>query len=87
MDHGAAFAVREGKWKWFRTYENLPQLYDLDADPGEKTDLASRHPDVATRLAAAAADWNRGLATPAWVNNPFGGFINLPGPSPKPAAP
>jgi arylsulfatase A-like enzyme len=87
MDHGAAFAVREGKWKWFRTYGNLPQLYDLDADPGEKTDLASRHPDVAMRLAAAAADWNRGLATPAWVNNPFGGFINLPGPSPKPAAP
>jgi arylsulfatase A-like enzyme len=80
MDAGAAFAVREGKWKWFRTYENAPQLYDLSVDAGEKNDLAAIHPDVAARLAAAAAEWNRGLVAPAWTNNPFGGFINLPGP-------
>lgn len=87
MDAGAAFAVREGKWKWFRTYENAPQLYDLSTDPGEKNDLAGKHPEIAARLAGAAAEWNRGLATPVWVNNPFGGFINLPGPAAKPAAP
>lgn len=86
MDAGAAFAVREGKWKWFRTYENAPQLYDLSTDPGERNDLAGKHPDIAARLAGAAAEWNRGLATPVWVNNPFGGFINLPGPAAKPAA-
>jgi arylsulfatase A len=27
------------------------ELYDLEADPGETRDLASRHPDVAARLA------------------------------------
>ncbi|MBL9213483.1 MAG: sulfatase-like hydrolase/transferase [Opitutaceae bacterium] len=80
MDGGEAFAVREGQWKWFRTYQNAPQLYDLAADPGEKNNLAATHPDVAARLSAAAAEWNRGLTAPAWVNNPFGGFINLPGP-------
>ena len=80
MDGGEAFAVREGRWKWFRTYQNAPQLYDLASDPGEKTDLAAKHPDVAARLSAAAAEWNRGLVVPAWMNNPFGGFINLPGP-------
>lgn len=85
MDAGAAFAVREGKWKWFRTYDNAPQLYDLADDPGEKTDLAAKHPDVAARLAAASTEWNRGLVAPVWVNNPFGGFINLPGPPAQPA--
>lgn len=81
MDGGEAFAVREGKWKWLRTYANAPQLYDLAADPGESRDLTAQHPDVATRLASAAAAWNRGLVTPVWVNNPFGGLINLPGPA------
>jgi arylsulfatase A-like enzyme len=87
MDDGAAFAVREGQWKWFRTYQNAPQLYDLSKDIGEKTDLATRHPEVAARLAAASAEWNRGLIAPVWVNNPFGGFINLPGPPAKASTP
>lgn len=30
------------------------QLYDLDADPGQKNDLAAAHPDVVVRLAALA---------------------------------
>ena len=86
MDGGEAFAVREGNWKWLRTYANAPQLYDLATDPGESHDLAAQHPDLATRLAAAAAEWNRGLVAPVWVNNPFGGLINLPGPA-KSASP
>ncbi|MGC4016204.1 MAG: hypothetical protein QM755_17030 [Luteolibacter sp.] len=39
-------------------YKNLKitgvQLYDLDADPGEKNDLSAAHPEVVTRLAALA---------------------------------
>jgi arylsulfatase A-like enzyme len=69
-------AVRRGKWKlvlprparprwtgWSaRMIDAVPktQLYDLDADIGEKHDLADRHPDVVARLmklvAAARAD-------------------------------
>ena len=86
MDGGAAFAVRERNWKWMRTYANAPQLYDLAADPGESRDLATAHPEIAARLAAASAEWSRGLVAPVWVNNPFGGLINLPGPA-KSAAP
>ncbi|MEO6245005.1 MAG: sulfatase-like hydrolase/transferase, partial [Opitutaceae bacterium] len=81
MDGGDAFAVREGNWKWLRTYKNAPELYDLAADRGEKRNVAAENPAVAARLAAASAEWNRGLVTPVWVNNPFGGFINLPGPA------
>ena len=79
MDGGEAFAVREGNWKWLRTYQNAPQLYDLSTDLGETRDGASSHPEIAARLAAAATDWNRGLIAPAFGTNPFGGLINRTG--------
>ncbi|NBQ59036.1 MAG: sulfatase [Opitutaceae bacterium] len=79
MDGGEAFAVREGNWKWLRTYQNAPQLYDLFTDLGETRDVASSHPEIAARLATAAMDWNRGLIAPAFGNNPFGGLINRTG--------
>jgi arylsulfatase A-like enzyme len=79
MDGGEAFAVREGNWKWLRTYQNAPQLYDLSTDLGENRDVAASHPEIAARLATAAADWNRGLIAPAFGNNPFGGLINRTG--------
>ncbi len=51
-------AVRSGRWKlhvyrpeWARK-PHAPLLYDLRADIGEKTDLASRHPEVVKRLTA-----------------------------------
>ena len=79
MDGGEAFAVREGQWKWLRTYQNAPQLFDLAADLGESRDLAAAHPEIAARLAAASAEWNRDLIAPAFGNNPFGGLINRTG--------
>ena len=33
------------------------RLFDMDADPGQDTDVAERHPDVAARLDRAAAEW------------------------------
>lgn len=38
--------VRQGKWKL-----RGGKLYDLEADPGEKSDLAAKHPDVCEQLA------------------------------------
>src|SRR5205807_9165048 len=38
-----------------RPADNLRELYDLEADPGEHDDLAARMPDVVTRLAARYA--------------------------------
>jgi hypothetical protein len=33
------------------------QLYDMMADPGQKVDIAARHPEVVARLARSYARW------------------------------
>jgi len=60
---GLLAAVREGKWKFHlvppaqrrkkgqpKPAPTGPQLYDLTADIGEKTNVAGKHPDVVKRL-------------------------------------
>jgi len=37
-------------WKWIRTGDDVVELYDLAADPGEKTNLAERNADIVSRL-------------------------------------
>ncbi len=55
-------AVRDGRWKLLCTYDgSAPQLYDLDADPGEKRNLAASQPAETARLAAAVVAWHRSL--------------------------
>lgn len=45
------FAIREGKWKLIMEHQKAQrELYDLDADPGEKTNIISQHADIASRL-------------------------------------
>jgi arylsulfatase A-like enzyme len=50
-EDGFAQAVRQGEWKLVRQkprYET--ELYNLAEDPGEKRNLAGKHPDLARRL-------------------------------------
>lgn len=43
-------AIRFGDWKGVKNGPSAEvELYDLKTDPGEKTDLASRHPDLVAR--------------------------------------
>ena len=52
-------AVRDGKWKLVALAGPKPQyeLYDLEKDRGENTDLAAQHPEVVSRLAEAYKQW------------------------------
>ncbi|MFP6899875.1 MAG: sulfatase/phosphatase domain-containing protein, partial [Opitutales bacterium] len=63
--YGGQQAVWLGKWKGIRQKmlrkgkNNDPlkiQLYDLEADPSESTDLASKHPVVVERMAKLMAE-------------------------------
>ena len=67
---GGAFAIRQGSWKLIigtkgAGYHKGPepdspgQLYNLTADPGERTDLWDKHPNIVRRLARLLAKYKR----------------------------
>jgi len=49
-------AVRVGRWKLLVDANQL-LLFDLSVDPGERTDLAARRPDLVVTLRRLLADW------------------------------
>lgn len=68
VNHSAAgmFAVRDGRWKLVlgngsggrqqprgKPFQKPYQLFDLDADPGETSNVIDNHSDIARRLEAA----------------------------------
>lgn len=57
------WAVRRGKWKYMIDRE-MELLFDLDSDPGERRNLAFRHPEVVKSLRKAAIDWEQSLMPP-----------------------
>ena len=64
-------AVRDGQWKLIEHYEDGQiELFDLDKDIGETTNVASQHPQVAERLRAALADWRRAIGAQQNAPNP-----------------
>ena len=52
-ERGFQQAARMGRWKGVRLAKDAPlELYDLEADPRETTDIAATHPEIVTRLDA-----------------------------------
>ncbi len=64
---GSLEAVRRGRWKLHVRKRNreLLGLYDLDADPGEATDVADQHPEVVADLQAELERWRHDLGDEA----------------------
>jgi arylsulfatase A-like enzyme len=51
-------ASRSGRWKLIEHFEtNTTELYDLDADIGESSDLGRRFPEKARELQRELAEW------------------------------
>jgi arylsulfatase A-like enzyme len=44
--------LRSGKWKYLRPglWSSSPTLFDLEADPGEKSDLSQARPEMVRQL-------------------------------------
>jgi arylsulfatase A-like enzyme len=70
-EFGVQTAVRRGRWKLVlngQLVEGAPPeddvfLADLDADPGERTNLKDRQPDLVADLRRLAEEWRAGLET------------------------
>jgi uncharacterized sulfatase len=63
---GPAGAVRAGEWKLIEYYEHTltgtgraPELFNLNSDPGEKTNVAAGQPALTARLLARLAEHRR----------------------------
>ena len=55
-------AVRDGKWKLLVNADGTDaELYDVEADASETTDLAGRNPKQVARLKKAALAWRKSL--------------------------
>lgn len=60
------WAVRQGDSKLVRQTDAPDELYDLQSDIGEQTELQSSRPEEASRLAAALEAWDQELVPPAF---------------------
>ena len=50
-------AARQGRWKYLKD-SATERLFDLSVDPGEKTDLRAKHPNVFDEIRKQHAAWN-----------------------------
>lgn len=58
--HGNGLAMRDGRWKYIEGQKGLTGtagLYDLNSDPAEKINLATKHPERTARMKASTARW------------------------------
>jgi arylsulfatase A-like enzyme len=54
--------VRRDQWKLLVNADgSKPELYDLAADPGEKTNRVSEKPELASELKKLVLDWRATL--------------------------
>jgi arylsulfatase A-like enzyme len=62
-------AIRRGDWKLVRmaTYPGKTELYNLADDPGEKNNVADRHPEIVRELDARLVAYAREMKPSEWI--------------------
>jgi len=57
---GKKFGIRRGKWKYIEGLEeNTKELFDLESDPNELTNLYADFPDISSDLASRLEEWKQ----------------------------
>lgn len=75
-----AAAVREGRWKLIRFYDGpREELYNLDDDLSESNDLATKEPEVASRLHLMLDAWAESIGGTVPRPNPYEAFEDVAG--------
>lgn len=85
---GSYLVAQKGKWKLQVMEHPQPTmvLYDLDADPGEKADVAAANPGIVAELKALLDAYQKEQVKPIWPSL-MEGAINIDTPLGKPAKP
>ena len=73
-------AVRQGKWKlyWQVVLPPKVELFDLDADPSEKSDVAAQHPDKVAELQQKVIELARTMAPPLFYGAALKATLSAP---------
>lgn len=63
--------IREGNWKLIHYYEDdRNELYNLKADPSERTDVSIEHPQKTSNMASNLSNWLKGVNAKFPQNDP-----------------
>jgi arylsulfatase A-like enzyme len=73
-------AVRDGKWKlvWNAMLPPKVELFDLEADPSETTDLSAANPDKVAELQERVVELARSMAPPLFFETALGATLSMP---------
>lgn len=69
-EHENGRAIRDGKWRLTKLTDGRWQLFDMENDLSETTDLSAQHPEVVSRLKKKWNDWAKtmGLSATLTIN-------------------
>ncbi|MBX3358724.1 MAG: arylsulfatase [Phycisphaeraceae bacterium] len=75
--------VRQGDWKlvWRTPLPSVPELYNLAADPHEKTNVAPQHPEIVAALERRANELAASMVNPKFLETEFAALrerVSLP---------
>ena len=65
-EHTGNAAIRWGRWKLVREYPKPWDLYDMETDRAETTDLAAQHPNIVRELVANWQAWANRVGVVPW---------------------
>ena len=65
-EHEGNRAIRDDRWKLVSRFPGSWELFDLEADRSEITDLANKHADRASRMSATYERWARHAQVQPW---------------------